>query len=506
MNKKATKFFNYFFLVLIGFLAISNLFVYSYPYFSQGVDLAKISFQNPITIVISLFLFAVILLVFNYLTAKKYMIIILLLVSFSFKVFWIINWPIDNYYDMTSVYTFASDIFTIPDYLPITGFHYLKIYDYNIPLVLIDLLYINIAGLDKVYFLGRIINLICLLLIDFGIYITTLEIFDKKIAIRALFLSVLFFPFTGFISVIYNDINSCMVFIYALYFFIKYIKTFRNKYMFIALAFLIVANTLRSIGIIFFIAFSLYLIFTRLKKAFFFILFGIFIFLISNFSMTSYYGTIGILDSNEKSMSIPITHYLAIGLSNGINGETPGYYSPYLNDYYFKDFNYDSEEFLEISKSNLINNIESIGIDGLPLHYITKYLLQWTDGCFETQLVNSFIPDKSQSPITYENNSNTREFFTDNKLVYGLIIKYSNAYWLMILLSTFVYAFKSIKDGRVTALLKIIIMGVMGFYILWEISPHYSFVALPYFIILSAKGMEIIRKFIRRKYYEIKNI
>ena len=194
--------------------------------------------------------------------------VILLSLSFILKLVWVLNFPIDFYFDMNSVMDNASYFLGRNGYDSL----YMTIYPFNNVISLIDSIYLRFTDTETAFMLGRIVNVVMMTVTEFTIYRITTMVSNRKTANFTLLIMLVFFPLTGYLVVVYNDMYALMFITLAIYHFICLVQSDRLKDLVLTVLFLLITNWFRSIGMIFFIAFSLYYLLMNYRKALKFIL------------------------------------------------------------------------------------------------------------------------------------------------------------------------------------------------------------------------------------------
>ena len=496
------KTYHIIFTVLIGVL-LGYLLCYStVSIFYDNID-SVILFQpnNWITLVFPVLLLLVLLgIMWQFILNDKIEWCVgLLVISLVIKLFWVINFPLQYYFDMTTLMDYAKDIVTIPDTLPFTGYHYLRFYGYNLPATFLNVFYVFVFGENMALIGARIFNVFYLIGIDLCIWFIAKEISNRKIANFTLLISVLFFPFTGLSNVVYNDVNSTFLLLIAISFFVHFVKVNQWKYLAWAGVFLILGNFLRSIGVIFFLAAGLYLLLNRKVKLALQFGTALFVGLFTVqflFQMTMI--KTGVLVESEKSIAIPATHYVLVGLSTGVHSASPGYYYPYLAYYIGENGGYDRDEYSQWVAREIGNRVKELGVAGVLNHGLQKFFVQWGDGTFEMAIINNLISNKDDSPITFEYATPFHRWLLESEIAIKVLVKYCRIFWVAMIAVIFAGNFIR-KRQKEEYLLKLIIMGFMGFYLLWETSPHYSFAALPFFVLLFGQSFSQIIELLKVK-------
>lgn len=477
-----------YFISLIPFsiIALVMFFISSKAVFTDKGDGARIVLHSNYLSYFSL-LILVYLLFLKLKTSKTTKIHKYFILSLIIKLIVVFSFPIKYYYDMGFyMETFAKNM--LDSFSLNYGFNVLSYYFFNIPLVFIYTIYIKIIGYEYAFYIGYLVNILMMLLIELAIYKISKLLFNQKIAIFAYKISIMFIPFYSFLPIVYNDVLAVGFFMWAIYFFISYLQTKKIIALISYLVLISIGIILRNVGSIIVLASIIYLIIYHFKQSL--IIISALIFLLISFNNPKNYDYVydKLNIYNQAGVShVNIINYLAIGISNGVDNQSPGYYYPfdlelfnYLDNYYVLDQLAYNKRLIKFIKTR----INELGFFGLIKHYLTKFLLTWTDGFFEGNLFLNFIPNKNQSPIKYYYQNKLHQL-TTNYYLYETINTYVQAFYHLIMITITFKMLKYYRNIKITLnFFKLIILGVMAFYLLLETASHYVFLSLPLIIIL----------------------
>lgn len=453
------------------------------------IDLARVFRTNIIArglfiIVIVAILYGFIILV-NKLNTKQLMIltIVLSVVTAIIKYVWFVNFPLFIYFDMELVVDIAEfnklyESFAYRDYL----FHS----PINIFVVLYLMLLNHFDFLDiwNLVDMGRFMNGIWMLGTQAIIYLIVNELKDRKTAIFSLIVSTMFVPFTAFIVYVYNDIPSTFLYILSTYLYIMFFKTEKMGFAIIACFSLMIAMAFRSVGYI--MGFTIFLyVFTILKKYdlkhVIVVVLTIIAVLLPNFILNE---SIRIAFHNDSSImnnyGVPIYHFLGSGISKN-DKDTPGFY----DDSYFSIYRYtdDNKELAnDMMKNKYLNQMASYDLAEWADIIYRKFVYQWGDGNFEVDYLNSIGHEGEEMYPTYSSETKLRKFMSAG-FIGEYFDNYNNSFWHLIIIILAIHSI-FIKNKKEEYLFILPILGFWVFYTIWEVSSHYSFVVLPYVIVL----------------------
>lgn len=501
--KTITRIITLFFMLFMSILGISLLFGHTSVIMKDWIDYARFFRDSSLLKMLGASVLFAFLWFFrsaleNVLTSSKREIVVFLvlfLMALGLHYTWLKIYSINSYIDMDDV---VSNAFLLigKDYVSFTPVNYLYVYTNNIPMTFIARKIMVMFSLNEWTSAVRglqIMNLIIMQGIFTLIYGVVRKLSNPKAAVFSALVFLLFFPFTGYVFYVYSDIPATFMFLLSIYLYLSV----RNKSWSLVLVLvsalsLNIGNILRPVGIILFIAVVLHMLITKpFKRALLqALLFAVFYF-IPLFNQDHFLISRGIIESpiveDANLNKLRTERGLCKSTSFGNDQETPGFHSiPCDQAWDSVDFEVINDRYVDMIQSNLSKIDEPL----LALQFMyTKFIYQWGDGMFETDIMNQMT----------EKNSNfgniTPEFLhirtlMDSFGIEKIIISWTHIFWFLMIIILLLQTFW-LKSSN-SLLLKLIILGYIGFYLLWEISPHYGFITLPYFIILFSIGFESI--------------
>lgn len=496
--------YRYFFLFFTTVLSLIMFIHFAQTTGIDYIDLARVYGTNMIVRVILLLIFVLVLVGFvkliNKLSDKNLVIVMIVvgLVSVLFKLMWFINFPLYQYWDMEAIVGIAEfnglrDSFISRSYLyiatqntfPVIYLMFINLFDFGNNLNLVDM--------------GRFVNGLWMTGTQILIMLTVCELKGKRSALFSLIVSTLFIPFTAFIVYVYNDVPSMFFYLLSTYMFIKFFRSDRLHYALIGCIALIFGQAFRSIGYIF--AFTIFLyVFTILKK------FNLKYILVVGLTIVAVLLPNFILDQSIKiafkedqvlvdNYGIPIYHYLGTGISKG-RTDTPGFF-----DYqYWKLYtdNSSDKEFAEyLMRTRYLAQRGSYDFSEWADIIYRKFVYQWADGNFEVDYFNNIGHDGEPMYPQFSSKTSVRKFISTG-FMGELFNEYNNALWHLIILLVAVHTFL-FKGEKEEYLFVLPILGFWAFYTIWEVSSHYSFVVIPYVLILFSIYFENVYVYLGRK-------
>jgi hypothetical protein len=489
----------YIFTIFMLSLAVFLSFNRGITYFSSNIDLltiVPINFLKQFAEIILLIIFLIIIYKFV-INGSKRTTRILLTMGFIINLTWVVNFPVTYYFDMNSIMNNANYFLGKDGY----DIFYLTFYPFNNTMTLLVSLYRTFFNVEMAFMLGRVVNVILMFIIEITVYQIVSDIYNSKQANFTLFVMIIFFPLTGYLVVVYNDIISLVLLIRATYHFLRLLKNYNNKDFILVVLLLIIANLFRSITILFVIAFCLYYLIIKREKAIKFIIIIVVSLLVLTNVSNLFYKNIYNLEMNN---SIPLNHYILMGMENGSDNNSPGYYLTLMEDYayLYGSENFDSNKYQKYIDIRLENKMDNMSYMDYLSHYSYKYLFQWSSGTFETNMINNLIDNKEDSPIDFYYKTNIQKYVTNNIYVYSIINLLSYLMWYLFILIISMNLLIDIIRKKVDfklLIFQIIILGFIGFYIIMETSPHYLFIILPFMIIIFVSCFENLINIIEKR-------
>ncbi|MCX7746533.1 MAG: hypothetical protein N2645_06545 [Clostridia bacterium] len=444
----------------------------------------------------------------------SYIVPIVLGCSVIFQVVIMVQLPVISFGDADFIYSYFAKDFLNGNYTALQPGQYLHYYPHNLGMTLYDMLLLKIF--PQSLFVPKIINIMFTTLSSFIIYRLYKE-FDTDNTKRpygVLVFSCFFLPPVFLNNLIYNDIISSSLFLYGIYFSVLYMK--RKGFSFALASALCfgVGSFMRPLGIIFVIAVILVMLFKSLgvKRI---LIFALMCGLLLKFPLwitSFYFEQKGIIKEPLGKNAAPVLKWIHMGISE----ERFGYWDDNQSLYmYLTDAKGDKKESEKLFMKGIQDKIRKMGPVNLIKMYFKKAVWQWTQGTFSSD--DSILFDKELiSIVKKENNMDvfqydtvTSKYLAENKKARDAITWSMYITQFLMFCLILYYLVVSIKRKDYTGLLFVfIILGFIGFYLLWEIKPRYVFPCYPYLILLSFQGMKklsfiSIKKFKKQNAVEV---
>ncbi len=480
-------------ILLSGILlvAVTLFFIRIDVIYFQRVDLARIISHNNNKIY---YLYLAICLSFFFLINKlshgfntgKPGFLFIIVVSLSIKIWWFYNFPLSHYYDMNSIIAFAKELAAGSKNVFAEN-SYLRLYPHQIPITVFYSFFVNCFPFELTR-TAQFLNIVNMLLIQILIAFIVWELAGLRKAKQSLIISTAFLPFSLYIVHAYSDIPATMLYLLSTLFYILYKK---NKHViFLSVFFLsfAVANLLRPIGLIFCIAIVLNILMEQktdpivLKKNFYFIVFLLLMMHFPAFILKGWIKNQGYVESIEALDGLGKVYIVAMGLNKGQDGQTPGFFYPYVE----LKFKGDKEAFNKEMKNEIFHLINNFAPMSYLKHLYCKLLFQFGDGKFETDTINNINVNLVHSPARFSYATAFQSLLQRQSIIAGMLTNYMQAFWhaLLVYLVVTIWRRSNSNMFREARIIVLFILGNAAYFLIGETSPHYSFIVLPHIIVL----------------------
>lgn len=437
--------------------------------------------------------------------SKKIVIPITLLFSFIIQTVIIFLFTKLPEADSKTVLSLSINMLYKNDYSSFQSGGYLYMFPFNFSTVIYLKTLLSIFP-DN-YLVIKIFNILFSLVTTMMIYLIYKEINykSKENDYGVLVFAATYIPSLFMSNYIYNDIVATALLTSSMYFLIRFVKENFIKYIFISSILLSIGNYFRNIGIIVLIAGVIYILLNTRKIGIKRVLASLCILslLLSIPSLTqnAVLQTTNIVNESITKNSAPIYMWLNMGM----NQDTLGYWDNMKSyNIYQRQGNYNKEKSTELFKKEISNKLLNTPVNHLLKMYYDKIIWTWTEGTYQIEAYgignepsssNNRI-GKSQAQYSYTT------FATD--LFKGDSIYRSGLLWILYVMNFLMYCFifirliSGIKFRRFDEVfLNLVILGFIGFYILWEIKSRYIYPVYPLLIIISYMGFKDSYDFLR---------
>lgn len=316
------------------------------------------------------------------------------------------------------------------------------------------------------------------------LYFTLRKKFGNRVAIFGLFISLLFVSPFLYSPVFYSDTLSMFVgisfiFLYSLIDFKKKISI-KNTIIFISFGILaFYGKSIKITSLIPFIAIIISIIFDRNKRK----VFGNIIFTFLIFFIISSAFKFIVVDNEKFAFEesnygqIPYTHWIMMGIEditkdNSIRNSYGGYNQ---NDV---DFTASFETGKEASKHNIeqiVSRVKKMGIGGYYNYLCKKAVNAWTDGLY-------FVDIKLARNNIHQDDKIFNELFNNQKNK-RILIYFSQGMQYLFLISLMIGCVIKINmNSKELDIVRLSIIGVFIFLLMWENRSRYLLNFIPLFI------------------------
>lgn len=439
--------------------------------------------------------------------SKKIVIPVTLLFGFAIQLAIIFVFTELPQSDSKTVLSLALNILYKNDYSSFQTGGYLYMFPFNFSTVLYLKTLLSIFP-DN-YLVLKIFNILFSLVTTLMIYLIYKELNykSKENDYGVLIFAATYIPSLFMSNYIYNDIIATSFLTSAIYFLIKFIKEKSIKYLIISPVFLSIGNYFRSIGVIVLIAVGIYILLS-IKKI------GIknmvtafcvlaLLFNIPSWTQNALLQATHVVNESVNKNSAPIYMWLNMGM----NEDTFGYWDNMKSyNIYEKQGNYNKEKSTELFKKEIDNKLANMSFSDLAKMYYNKLIWTWTEGTYqiETFGIGNESSNSNQRMGRIQSQYSYTTFATD--LFKGDSKYRSGLNWILYVINFLMYCFifirliNGVKFKRFDEVfLILVILGFIGFYILWEIKSRYIYPTYPLLIVLSYMGFKDVYEFMSKK-------
>lgn len=440
--------------------------------------------------------------------SKKIVIPIALMFSFAIQVVIIFTFTKLPTADSETVLSLALNMLYNKDYSSFQTGGYLHMFPFNFSTVLYLKTLLSIFP-DN-YLVIKTFNILFSLVTTLMIYSIYKEVNykSKENDYGVLIFAGTYIPSLFMSNFIYNDIIAIAFLTTGMYFIIKFVKEKYIKYVIISSILLSIGNYFRSTGVIFLISAVIYILLSikeiGIKKVIISFCIMISLFNIPGWTQNAVLQATHIVNESVNKNSAPIYMWLNMG----INKDKFGYWDD-MQSYsiYQRQANYNKERSTELFKKEIENKLSSATSSDLAKMYYRKVMWTWTEGTYQ---IETFGIGNGES-----SNSNQRRGRVERAYIYNTFAtdlfkgdsKYrSGLLWILYVTNFLMYCFifirliKGIKAKRFDEVfLILVILGFIGFYVLWEIKSRYIYPVYPLLIVLSYMGFKDVYDFIFKR-------
>lgn len=493
------------FIFFIGLFIVSSFFIRAkYNYYLYG-DKPVLQSQR-IGVFILLIVFMTILGVILYKISlkinkysKKIVIPAVLLFSFAIQIIIIFAFtrlPTD---DSQTVLSLAFKMLYNKDYSSFEPGGYLHMFPFNFSMVLY--LKTLFAIFPDNYLVIKIFNILFTLVTTSMIYLIYKEMNYKSQEndYGVLIFAATYIPALFMCNLIYNDIIGTAFLTSSIYCVIKFMKEKTFRYIIISAILLSIGNYFRSVGAIYLIAIGIYILLgikkVEVKKGILALCIMALVFNIPSWIENTVLKFTQVVDESINENSAPIHMWLNMG----INMKTFGFWDGYQSYNIYKvQGKYNKEKSAELFKEKIEKKLEDYTIVDLAEMYYKKIIWTWTEGTYQIERYG--LGSDSKGGFSKDNSlvNSVYSYTTPATDIFDLGSKYrSGLIFILYVMNFLMYCFIlfrliiGVKIKRFDEVfLILVILGFIGFYILWEIKSRYIYSVYPLLIVLSYMGFK----------------
>jgi uncharacterized membrane protein len=401
--------------------------------------------------------------------------------------------------DSQTVLSLAQDMLYRHDYSTFQTTGYLHMFPFNFSIVLY--LKTLLSVFPDNYLVIKIGNILFSLVTTLMIYLIYKELNTKSTQndYGVLLLAATYVPSLFMSNFIYNDGIATAFLTAALYYAIRFMKEKSWKLMMVSAVLLAVGNYFRSIGMIFLLAIALCILLhirkIGIKKAILSLGVTILLVMVPGWTQNALLQVNGIVKESVNANSAPVYMWLNMG----INMERFGFWDNRQSyTIYQRTAGYNKEKSAELFKQEIRKKLTNASAGQLINMYYKKLVWTWTEGTYQVERYGIGNGEPSgqnraagmvMDHYSYSTFA-TKLFKGDSGYRMGLI-------WAVYAMNVLMYGFilirllKGIKTGTYGETpLVFVILGFIGFYLLWEIKSRYLYPVYPLVIIFSYMGFK----------------
>lgn len=448
--------------------------------------------------------------------------IILLIILLSVQVFYAYSISRDIGFDYAVVFNSAIDLMNGKP----PSLEYFAMYENNIFLLLLKEIIFKVASVVNIDAYLMVDILFNIFIIDLAIlfsYKICKKVFGGKYSFVSLFLLIPILGFTPYIAVAYTDTLSLIFPVLILYFYLLYKERKNVIYIALIAAFSVLGVLLKPTNIIILIAIIIIEFIKNLNKEKIknilndnfknkIINFSKALLIVIVVSSIIYTGfskykdiKIGMYISDEsfEKHSFPMTHFMMMGLKpTDVEGKYYGYYL--FEDVEATQAQIGKKAKTEYHISEIKKRLNKMGFSGYLEYLYDKYTVIISDGGFFYGNEGHFFV--SEPYAKFEISKKIQEYTclkTEKFNKYTL--QFMQAYWSLILMLIFINTLKQFnrKEHFSINLMRLTIIGIILFNLLFEARSRYFINHLPIFIMLASYSLILLYKKISHEKIEL---
>jgi hypothetical protein len=405
-----------------------------------------------------------------------------LYLSLAVQVLYITLLPADQFADQTAVNRIAQELIN-RDFRAFQRGGYLYQYPNNIGITLaLSLVY---RLFPQSMLVPKLLNAICSTVTSYLV----MRIYEESIPGRRgrsygiLLLSGFFLPMILLNNLVYNDIYATTLFAAAVYYAIRFSKSWKWRHLLWSGIFVSLGNFMRQLGLIFLIAIVLFLLLKRAEPLKILVFIGM---ILALFKLPTAWVNSWLLDKEQIKEPIGMNSVsIHMWIHMGMNEERFGYWdNSFSYNIYLREGGQNKEKSAKIYSGLISGNLKGERLVKTVKVYIKKNLWLWTEGTYQAEYYG--IGSWGYLYPTFAS-----RFIENNEAVRDLVRWIMHAGNFTMLLLALYGLVVGLREGKSYPLIlpAIVLLGFIGFYTLWEIKPRYIYPASPYLILMCYYGL-----------------
>jgi hypothetical protein len=499
----------------IGLFIASSFFIraeYNYSAYGDNPILNKQNFVVfilliAVLILLSIALYRMCLKLNKY--SKKVVIPVTLLCSFVVQLIVILLFTPLPTADSQTVFSLAKDMLYNKDYssFQIGGYLYMFPFNFSTVFYLKTLL----AIFPDSYFIVKSFNILFTLVTTLTIYFIYKELNykSKENDYGVLVFAATYIPSLLMCNYIYNDIIATAFLAAAIYFIIKFVKERSIKHIVFSSILLAIGNYFRGIGAIILIAAIIYILLSMkkigIKKVITAIGILAILFNVPGWTQDAVLQSKNIVKESVNKNSAPVYMWLNMG----INMNRFGFWDNRQSyNIYQRQAGYNKEISTELFKESIKNKLSKATFGDLMTMYYKKVIWTWTEGTYQIDrygIGDDVSSNRGRRMTSIEGGYSYTTFATD--LFKGDSEYRRGLLWILYVMNFLMYCFifirliSGVRGKRYEEVfLTLVILGFIGFYVLWEIKSRYLYPVYPLLIVLAYMGFKDAYEFLLKAY------
>ena len=392
------------------------------------------------------------------------------------------------------VYTGVREINVYPEYF--------QFFPNNIMLFAFEVIFIKIGSLfhiEAIYSV-YIMNIVFIDMALLLLYLTIRKISNSKNAIFGLILTLFFLSLFLYTPIIYSDTMTLFIPIGFVYLFSmkddKKIISKRNIIIFILIGILLfLGKELKITSLIIFIALTMgyFIVKFKLIK---FVNIGI---SLSVLIICELLFKITIVNNDKFQFqvndygSVPVTHWVMMGVEDidADNSRRNSYGGYNEADYKLTESFPTGKDAIKFNLTETMNRINKMGVGGYANYLIKKSVNTWTDGYYFSNIKLS-INSNHQGSLLYE-------LLIANSKFADIFRTISQGIQYAFIIALLMNCILKIKSNKSFDYLKLTLIGLVIFFLLWENRSRYIFNFIPVFILIIVDSYDNLKNKVASK-------